>query len=120
MESSKELRRIGRHLKIRKKIKGTPERPRLSIFRSHKHIAIQLIDDLSGKTLLSCSSMELELKNEIPYGGNILAAKQMGQILAKRALGKGFKQVVFDRGGNLYHGRIKELAEAAREGGLQF
>ncbi len=118
--SIKELRRIGRHQRGRKQVAGTAERPRLNVFRSHKHIAVQLIDDLSGKTLLSCSSMEEQLRKQIPYGGNIAAAKELGKILAKRTVEKGFKQVVFDRGGNLYHGRVKALADAVREAGLQF
>src|SRR3989338_2065870 len=118
--SVKELRRIGRHQRARKQIVGTSERPRLNVFRSHKHMATQLIDDLYGKTLLSCSSMEEQLRKQIPYGGNIAAAKELGKILAQRAVKKGFKQVVFDRGGNLYHGRVKAFADAAREAGLQF
>ncbi len=118
--SVKELRRIGRHQRARKQVIGTSERPRLNVFRSHKHISVQLIDDLSGKTLLSCSSMEEQLRKQIPYGGNITAAKELGKILAKRMIEKGFKQVIFDRGGNFYHGRVKELADTAREAGLQF
>lgn len=117
---TKILKRKGRHKRIRKEVVGTGERPRLSIFRSHQHLSVQLVDDLVGKTVLSCSTIEPSIRKQILYGGNIAAAKALGGILAERALQKGFKQVVFDRGGNLYHGRVKVLAEAAREGGLQF
>ena len=119
--SFKVLRKIGRRARIRREVSGTAQRPRLSVFRSHKHLSIQLIDDTKGKVLLCCSSLELPLRQQMPKGGgNIPVAKELGKILANRALEKGLKQVVFDRGGNLYHGRIKALAEAVREGGLQF
>lgn len=109
-----------RHARVRRKVSGTPERPRLSVFRSSKHIYAQLIDDLAGRTLVSASTVDKELRDKIQNGGNIEAAKQVGALIAKRALEKGYTKVVFDRGGYLYHGRVKALAEAAREGGLQF
>ena len=102
---------------VRSKISGTPECPRLCVFRSAKHIYAQVIDDVSGKTLVSASTVEKEF-NE--YGGNKEAAKKIGTIIAKRALDQKIETVVFDRGGFVYHGRVKELAEGAREGGLKF
>ena len=108
--------RLKRHLRIRKKINGTAECPRLSVFRSNKHIAVQLIDDVNGVTLASASSKNLGLAN----GGNIEASKAVGAEIAKVAAEKGITAVVFDRGGFLYHGKIKALADAAREAGLQF
>lgn len=118
--SIKSLRRKGRHERVRSKLIGTRERPRCNVFRSHKHLVVQLVDDLEGKTLLSCSTMEPEMKERIRYGGNITASRELGKLLAKQALEKGIRHVVFDRGGYLYHGRVKALAEAAREGGLEF
>ncbi len=112
--------RKARHKRVRKKIMGTPERPRLNVFRSLKHIYAQIIDDYAGRTLVAASTLDRELRDKIRYGGNIEAAKQVGALIAKRALEKGIKKVVFDRGGYLYHGRVKALAEAAREGGLEF
>lgn len=112
----KRIRRERRKKRIRKRISGTPERPRLSVYRSLKHIYAQLIDDTTGRTLVSASSLELKLSQ----GGNVAAAKQVGQVLAERAKAAGISQVVFDRNGFKYHGRIKALAEAAREGGLKF
>lgn len=109
-----------RHARVRRKVFGTPERPRLNVFRSSKHIYAQLIDDEAGRTLVAASTVDKELKDKIQNGGNIEAAKQVGALIAKRAVEKGYTQVVFDRGGYLYHGRVKALAEAAREGGLQF
>lgn len=99
---------------------GNAERPRLNVFRSNRHLSVQLVDDLAGRTLLSCSSTEPALRKKIPYGGNTASARELGKVLAKRALEKGMKQVIFDRGGNFYHGRVKALAESAREEGLQF
>ncbi len=113
-------KRKKRHLRVRKKIFGTPERPRLNVFRSSNNIYAQLIDDLAGHTLVSASTLDPELKGEIENGGNVEAARKVGQLIAKRALEKGLKRVVFDRGGYLYHGRVKALAEGAREGGLDF
>ena len=110
-----------RHLRVRRKISGTAERPRLSVYRSLTHIHAQIIDDTVGHTLVSASSTEPELKAVLPNGGgNKEAAKQVGLIIAQRAKEKGITSVVFDRGGNIYHGRIAALAEGAREGGLEF
>ena len=110
--------RLERHKKIRKTLSGTPEKPRLNVFRSAKHISVQIIDDEKGVTLVSVSSMDKDLK--ITNGGNIEAAKIVGAEIAKRAKKAKIKEVVFDRGGYLYHGRVKALAEAARENGLEF
>ncbi len=109
--------RLKRHARVRSKISGTPECPRLDVFRSAKHIYVQIIDDVNGVTLASASSLE---KDFGAYGGNKEAAKKVGELVAKRALEKGIENVVFDRGGYIYHGRVKELAEGAREGGLKF
>lgn len=109
--------RLKRHARVRSKISGTPECPRLDVFRSAKHIYVQIIDDVNGVTLASASSVE---KDFGAYGGNKEAAKKVGELVAKRALEKGIENVVFDRGGYIYHGRVKELAEGAREGGLKF
>ncbi len=109
--------RLHRHVRVRGKISGTPERPRLNVFRSTKHIYAQLIDDVNGVTLVSASTME---KDFTEYGGNKEAARKVGQIVGARALEKGIQEVVFDRGGFVYQGRIKELAEGARESGLKF
>jgi large subunit ribosomal protein L18 len=109
-----------RHLRVRKKLFGTPTRPRLNVFRSAKHIYAQLIDDTKGVTLVSASTVDPELRDKISYGGNVEAAAKVGELVAKRALAKGYKQVVFDRGGYLYHGRVQALADAAREAGLEF
>jgi len=107
-----------RHLRIRKKIKGTSERPRLNVYRSSKHMYAQIIDDVKGVTLVAASTKDKEL--DIKNGGNVEAAKLVGALIAKRAKEKGIEQVVFDRGGYIYHGRVKALAEAAREAGLEF
>lgn len=120
MRYSKEEARKARHFRVRKKVSGTPEKPRLNVFRSVKHIYVQVIDDFSGKTLATASSVDKELKGKITTGGNIESAKTIGSLIAKRAHDKGISQVVFDRGGYQYHGRVKALAEAAREGGLKF
>lgn len=109
-----------RHLRLRNKIQGTAECPRLNVYRSEKHIYAQLIDDVAGHTLVSASTLDPELRSETSNGGNTEAAEKVGQLIAKRALEKGYTEVVFDRGGYLYHGRVKQLAEAAREAGLQF
>jgi large subunit ribosomal protein L18 len=115
---SKNLGRKKRHAHVRRVITGTPERPRLNVFRSSKHIYAQLIDDVNGVTLASASSLDKELKLE--NGGNKEAAKAVGELVAKRAVENGHKVVVFDRGGYVYHGRVQTLADAAREAGLQF
>lgn len=109
--------RLKRHKRVRKNISGTAERPRLNVFRSSKHIYAQIIDDAAGATLVSASTMDKEF-NE--YGGNVDAAKKIGELIAKRAIEKNIKSVVFDRGGYVYHGRVAALAEGAREGGLEF
>ena len=109
--------RLKRHARVRSKISGTPDCPRLDVFRSAKHIYVQVIDDVNGVTLVSASTVE---KDFGAYGGNKEAAKKVGEMIAKRALEKGIENVVFDRGGYIYHGRVKELAEGAREGGLKF
>jgi len=109
--------RIHRHKRVRSKVSGTPERPRLNVFRSETNIYAQIIDDTKGVTLVSASSMDKEFDGK---GSNCEAAKKVGQQLAQRAKDKGIDTVVFDRGGYLYHGRVKALAEGAREGGLEF
>lgn len=115
---TKRERRVRIHRRIRKRVRASAEQPRLSVFRSLKHIYAQLIDDSQGRTLVSASTIDKSCS--VKYGGNVSAAKQVGKVLAERALQAGIKKVVFDRGGHLYHGRVKALAEAAREAGLQF
>jgi len=107
-----------RHFRLRKKIAGTQDRPRMAVYRSNKHISVQLIDDLARITLVSASTTEKAL--EVASGANVAAAVAVGKAIAERAQKKGLTQVVFDRGGNLYHGRVAALAEAAREAGLVF
>jgi large subunit ribosomal protein L18 len=119
-KESRNDRRIARHRRTRQNLHGTPEKPRLCVFRSNKNISVQIIDDVSGHTLVAASSLDKVLKEEIKYGGNKEAAKKVGEAIAKRALEKGIETVVFDRGGSLYHGRVKELADGAREAGLKF
>jgi len=116
--SQKQVVRFKRKLRIRSRVEGSTERPRLSVFRSNRHIYVQLVDDAKGHTLVAVSSMEDELKDKVR--GNIEGAKTVGNLVAKRALAKNIQQVVFDRSGYLYHGQIKALADAAREGGLKF
>ena len=106
-----------RHRRVRKKVRGTPQRPRLSVFRSGKHIYAQVIDDAKAITLAAASTAEKENKGK---GYNVESATNVGKMIAERALAKGVKQVMFDRGGYIFHGRVKALAEAAREGGLEF
>ena len=115
----REFRRIRRHLRVRKKVSGSPERPRLVVHRSHLHLYAQLVDDLAGRTLLTCSTLQSEFRRKFPKGGNVVAAKHLGEQVAQGALSAGIKRVVFDRGGYAYHGRVKALAEAAREKGLE-
>jgi large subunit ribosomal protein L18 len=105
---------------VRSRVKGTPERPRLSVFRSDKHIYAQVIDDLAGKTLAAVASTVTDVRGDQKNGGNIAAAKAIGKAIAAKAKAAGITQVAFDRGGRQYHGRIKALADAAREGGLKF
>ena len=109
--------RIKRHKRVRGKISGTAERPRLSVFRSESNIYAQIIDDVAGNTLVAASSVEKGFEGN---GGNIEAAKKVGAMIAERALAKGIEEVVFDRGGYVYHGRVQALAEGAREAGLKF
>ncbi|MCF6094814.1 50S ribosomal protein L18 [Microaerobacter geothermalis] len=109
-----------RHLRVRKTLFGTAERPRLNVFRSNKNIYAQLIDDTTGVTITSASTIDPELKGQLTNGGNQEAAVKVGELIAKRAKEKGIIRVVFDRGGYLYHGRVKALADAAREEGLEF
>ena len=113
---SKNKERQRRHARIRRKVSGTASCPRLNVFRSNAHIHAQIIDDVNGKTLVSANSVEMKLTN----GGNIEGAKEVGKKIAERALEKGIKEVVFDRGGYVYHGRVQALADAAREAGLEF
>ena len=117
---SRQVNRKKRHRRVRTKLHGTPERPRLNVFRSSKHIYAQVIDDQSGETLVAASSLDPQLRSELDHGGNREAARKVGALLANRAVDKGIKDVVFDRGGYLYHGRVKELADGAREAGLNF
>jgi large subunit ribosomal protein L18 len=113
---SKNIIRLRVHKRIRSRVSGTQERPRLAVFRSVKHIYAQVIDDTKGHTVVAAGSTEKDTKN----GGNVAGAKEIGKLVAERAKDKGIKAVVFDRGGYQYHGRVKALAEAAREAGLEF
>lgn len=119
-KESRNDKRLKRHARVRKNLFGTPEKPRLCVFRSNKNISCQIIDDVNHKTLVAASSNDKELKADIANGGNKDAAKLVGIAVAKRAIAQGIEEVAFDRGGFLYHGRVKELAEGAREGGLKF
>ena len=112
--------RLKRHERVRKDIFGTPEMPRLCVFRSSKNIYAQIIDDVNGKTLAAASSLDKEIKEQAAYGGNKEAAKLVGELIGKRAKEAGIECVAFDRGGYLYHGRVKELADGARAAGLDF
>jgi large subunit ribosomal protein L18 len=112
--------RLRIHQRIRKNLSGTEMRPRLCVFRSNKHIYAQIVDDAKGTTLTAASTLDADTKAKVKNGGNIAAAKAVGQIVAKRALEKGISAVLFDRGGYIYHGRVKALADAAREAGLKF
>ena len=119
-KESRNDKRLKRHQRVRKDLYGTPEKPRLCVYRSNKNISAQIIDDVNGTTLVSASSLDKDPKAEIGYGGNKEAAKKVGEAVAKKAVAKGIEEVCFDRGGFLYHGRVAELAEGAREGGLKF
>lgn len=112
--------RIRKHVRVRKKISGTQERPRMNVFRSLNNIYVQIIDDTNGNTLVSASTLDSAIKGKVANSGNKEAAKEVGKLIATKAIEKGIKQVVFDRGGYIYHGRVKELADAAREAGLDF
>ncbi len=116
----KNVARLRRHARVRKTLAGTAERPRLNVFRSQKHIYAQIIDDESGVTLSSASSLDPAVREKAAKGNDVDAAKVVGEVVARRALEKGIKGVVFDRGGYLYHGRVAALAAAAREAGLEF
>ncbi|HHT87591.1 MAG TPA: 50S ribosomal protein L18 [Clostridiales bacterium] len=118
-ESRTDIRRK-KHRKIRNRFTGTPERPRLAVFRSNNHMYAQIIDDIAGNTLVAASTLEKEVKAELDKTNNIAAAAHLGTVIAKKALEKGIKAVVFDRGGFIYHGKIKALADAARAAGLEF
>jgi large subunit ribosomal protein L18 len=119
-KGDKNKARLKRHLRVRKKIEGTTQRPRLNIFRSAKHMYAQIIDDTKGITLAAASTQDKELKDAVSNGGNVEAARKVGELIAKRAKENGIEKVVFDRGGYLYHGRVQALADAAREAGLEF
>jgi large subunit ribosomal protein L18 len=118
-ESRQEVR-AKKHMRIRNRFSGTAERPRLAVFRSNKHMYAQIIDDTVGNTLVAASTLEKEVKGELDYTDNVEAAAYLGTVIAKRAIEKGIKEVVFDRGGFIYQGKIAALAEAAREAGLEF
>jgi len=109
-----------RHRRVRRQVNGSTERPRLCVFRSHEHIYAQVIDDIQQHTIVAASTLEPDLKSELKSGSTKDAASQIGKLVAQRALEKGISRVVFDRGGNLYHGRVQALADAAREAGLDF
>jgi len=120
-ETNKRLSsRLKRKERVRKKVAGTSERPRLCVFRSASHIYAQVVNDQEGKTLVEASTVSPDLKGEIKHGGNVASAQKVGELVAKKALAKDIKKVVFDRGGYLYHGRVKALADAARSAGLEF
>lgn len=109
-----------RHARVRRQVVGTPERPRLAVFRSNQHIYVQVIDDTQQQTLAAASTLDPALKSKLNSSSTCEASSEVGKLIAQRSLDKGIQQVVFDRGGNLYHGRIKALADAAREAGLDF
>ena len=119
-KANKNANRLQRHKRVRRKITGTTQRPRLCVFRSSNNIYAQIIDDTNRVTLAAASSLEAEVKGAVNHTGNKEAARKVGELIAKRAIEKGITEVVFDRGGYLYHGRVQVLAEAAREAGLKF
>ena len=119
-KKSRQEVRVKKHMKLRNRLNGTAECPRLAVFRSNNHMSAQIIDDTVGKTLVSASTTEKEIKKELEKTNNVDAAAYIGQVIAKRAIDKGIKTVVFDRGGFIYQGKVKALAEAAREAGLEF
>lgn len=120
MRLSRHEGRLRRHRRIRKRVAGMPAKPRLCVFRSHKHLVAQLVNDFEQKTLFSCSTQGKAFRKQQPRGGTVSAAEQLGRLVALEATKRGIQCVVFDRGGYRYHGRVKALAEAARQGGLQF
>ena len=119
-KADKNAKRLQRHKRVRRKVFGTPQRPRLCVFRSSNNIYAQIIDDTNRVTLVAASSLEEAVKSAVNHTGNKDAAKKVGELVAKKAVEKGITEVVFDIGGYIYHGRIKELAEGAREAGLKF
>ena len=119
-KADKNAKRLQRHNRVRRKVFGTPQRPRLCVFRSSNNIYAQIIDDTNRVTLVAASSLDEAVKGAVNHTGNKEAAKMVGEMVAKKAVEKGITEVVFDRGGYIYHGRIKELAEGAREAGLKF
>ena len=119
-KESRQKIRAKKHMKIRNRFSGTAERPRLAVFRSNNHVYAQVIDDVAGKTLVSASTLEKDIKAELKNTDDIDAASKVGSVVAQRAMEKGIKAVVFDRGGYIYHGKVKALADAAREAGLEF
>jgi len=114
------ISRKRRHVRVRKKVRGLTKRPRISVFKSSKHIYAQIVDDEKGITLVSSSTLDKEVRDDLKHGGNRDAAKKVGELLARRAVEKGVRQVVFDKGGYTYHGRLSALADSAREAGLEF
>ena len=122
MDKNKYLggQRERRQFRVRKRIRGSAERPRLCVYRSHRNLACQIIDDMSGKTLLSVGTKDKDVRDSVAYGGNKTAAQAIGKLVAERAIAAGIKQVAFDRGHYRYHGRVAALADAAREAGLSF
>ena len=119
-KESRQLVRAKKHMKIRNRFSGTAERPRLAVFRSNNHMYAQIIDDTDGNTLVSASTLEKEIKAELEKTNNVDAAAYLGTVIAKRAIEKGIKEVVFDRGGFIYQGKVAAIADAAREAGLEF
>ena len=119
-KADKNAKRLQRHKRVRRKVFGTPQRPRLCVFRSSNNIYAQIIDDTNRVTLVAASSLDEAVKGAVNHTGNKEAAKMVGEMVAKKAVEKGITEVVFDRGGYIYHGRIKELAEGAREAGIKF
>ena len=119
-KKSRQEVRVKKHMRIRNRFSGTPERPRLAVFRSNNHMYAQIIDDTVGNTLVAASTVEKDVKAELEKTNNVDAAAYLGTVIAKRAIEKGIEEVVFDRGGFIYHGKVAALAEAAREAGLKF
>lgn len=119
-KQSRSENRVKKHMKLRNRFTGTPERPRLAVFRSNNHMYAQIIDDTVGMTLVAASTLEKDVKTELQKTNDVAAAAYLGTVIAKKALDKGIKTVVFDRGGFIYQGKIKALADAAREAGLEF
>ena len=119
-KTNKNANRLQRHKRVRRKVSGTTQRPRLCVFRSSNNIYAQIIDDANRVTVVAASSLDAEIKGSVNHGGNKATARKVGELIAKKAVEKGITEVVFDRGGYLYHGRVQELAEGAREAGLKF